>query len=75
MKRKYGELHLRINEILKEKGISKTRICKDMDIPRSNFNRYCRDECSRLDVGFLCKLCYYLEVDMGELVEYRKPLS
>lgn len=40
MKRKYGELHLRINEILEEKGISKTRICKDMDIPRSNFNRY-----------------------------------
>ena len=36
MKRKYGELHLRINEILEEKGISKTRICKDMDIPRSN---------------------------------------
>ena len=75
MKRKYGELHLRINEILEEKGISKTRICKDMDIPRSNFNRYFRDECSRLDVGFLCKLCYYLEVDMGELVEYKKPLS
>ena len=34
----YGSLHLRINEILKEKGISKNQICKDLDIPRSNFN-------------------------------------
>lgn len=29
----YGNLHLRINELLKEKGISKKQICKDLDIP------------------------------------------
>ena len=27
----YGSLHLRINEILAEKGISKNKICKDLD--------------------------------------------
>ena len=36
-------LHLRIIELLSERGISKNRICKDWDIPRGNFNRYCRD--------------------------------
>ena len=36
-------IHIRINELLEEKGISKNRICKDLDIPRANFNRYCRD--------------------------------
>lgn len=30
---KYGNLHLRINEILEEKGISKNKICKNLDIP------------------------------------------
>ena len=53
----YGSLHLKINERLVEKGISKNQICKDLDIPRSNFNRYCRDEFQRLDVGLICKLC------------------
>ena len=67
-----GKLHLRINEILKEKGISKNQICKDMDIPRTNFNKYCRDGVSRLDVGMLCKLCYYLNVDVGELIVYER---
>lgn len=31
-----------------------------------------KNGCSRSDVGFLCKLCYYLEVDMGKLLEYKK---
>lgn len=69
----YGTLYLRIDDILKEKGISKNQICKDLDIPRSNFNRYCRNEFQRLDVGLICKLCYYLDVDIRELVIYNPP--
>ena len=44
----YDNLHLRINEILHKKGISKNKICKDLDIPRTNFNRYFRDGVTRL---------------------------
>ena len=69
----YGSLHLRINELLAEKGISKNKLCKDLDIPRSNFNRYCRDGVTSFDVNLLCKLCYYLEIDAGELIEYIRP--
>ncbi len=69
----YGTLSLRIDDILKEKGISKNQICKDLDIPRTNFNRYCRDEFQRLDAGLICKLCWYLNVEVGELVVYRRP--
>ena len=43
----YGHLELRIEELLQEKGISKNMICKELDIPRSNFNRYCRNEFQR----------------------------
>ena len=68
----YGRLHLRIEDILKEKGISKNQICKDMDIPRANFNRYCRDDFQRLDTGLICKLLYYLDVTISELIEYQK---
>lgn len=69
----YGTLSLRIDDILKEKGISKNQICKDLDIPRTNFNRYCRDEFQRLDAGLICKLCWYLNVEVGDLVVYRRP--
>ena len=69
----YGTLTLHIEEILKEKGISKNQICKDLDIPRSNFNRYCRDDFQRIDANLLCKLCWYLEIDISELISYTHP--
>ena len=69
----YGRLTLNIERILEERGISKNRICKDLDIPRANFNRYCRDDFQRLDAGLICKLCWYLDIEVGELVEYVKP--
>ena len=68
----YGTLSLRIDDILKEKNISKNQICKDLDIPRSNFNRYCRNEFQRIDSGLICKLCWYLDVTVGELIKYNK---
>ena len=69
----YGTLSLRIEYILKEKGISKNQICKDLDIPRTNFNRYCRNDFQRLDVRLVCKLCHYLNVEIGELIVYNRP--
>lgn len=71
----FGSLHLRINELLEEKGISKNQICKDLNIPRTNFNRYCRDDFQRLDVGLICKICYYLDVDIDALIEYQRPMK
>lgn len=69
----YGKLELRIEEILHEKGISKNKICKDLDIPRSNFNRYCRNEFQRMDAVLICKICYYLKIDISDLIKYINP--
>ena len=71
----YGKIELRLAEIMEQKQISKNRICKDLDIPRSNFNRYYRNEFQRLDALLLCKLCWYLEVDINELVHYTRPAA
>lgn len=69
----YGKLELHINELLESRKISKNQICKALDIPRSNFNRYCKNEFQRLDAGLICKLCHYLEIDVGELITYQPP--
>ena len=64
-------LYIRIIELLQEKGISKTRICKDLDFQRGNFNRYCRDEFQRVDANMIIKLCRYLDCTVGDLFEIR----
>ena len=67
-KNQFGRLHMRIMELLTERDISKTRICKDLDIPRSNFNKYCRDQFQRIDANLVCKICDYLDIEVGELI-------
>ena len=69
----YGMVKMRIEKILKEKGISKNQICKDLDLPRGNFNRYCRNDFQRIDAALLCKLCWYLKVELSELIVYTPP--
>ena len=59
-------LHIRIQELLTEKGISKNR--KDLDLPRGNFNKYCRDDFQRIDANLIVKLCTYLECDIEDLI-------
>lgn len=70
---KYGRIELNIEKILQEKNISKNRICKELDIPRTNLNRYCNNKFQRLDAMFLCKLCSFLDVDISALIKYIPP--
>lgn len=66
----YGHVELRIENLLKERNISKNKICKDLDLPRPNFNRYCRNDFQRIDADLLAKLCCYLDCEIQELIVY-----
>ena len=61
-------VHMRLNELLIENDISKNRICKDLDLPRGNFNRYCRDEFQRIDANLIIKLCDYFDCTIEDLL-------
>ena len=65
-------IHMRINELLQERKISKNRICKDLHIPRSNFNRYCKDNFQRIDTNLIIKLCKYLDCEISDLLEIKE---
>lgn len=65
-------VHIKIMELLQERGISKNQICKDLNIPRGNFNRYCRDEFQRIDANLLLKLCKYFNCGIEDLLEIKQ---
>ena len=62
-------IHMRINELLSERNISRNKICKDLEIPRGNFNRYSRYEFQRIDANLVIKLCEYFECNIQDLLE------
>lgn len=65
-------LHLRLPELLEEKGISRTRLCRNLDLQRTNMNRYYRDNFQRIDANFIVRLCEYPECDIADLLEIRE---
>ena len=62
----YGSITLNIVKLLEQKGISKNRICKDLDIARPN-------KFQRIDVNLISKLCFYFECSVEDLIEYHPP--
>lgn len=61
-------VHMRLNELLIENEISKNKICKDLDLARGNFNRYCRDDFQRIDANLIIKLCDYFNCTIQDLL-------
>ncbi len=65
-------IHLRVMELLQEKNISKTKICKDLNLQRGNFNKYCRDDFQRIDTNLIIKLSDYFQCSLSELLEIKE---
>ena len=67
-----GSIYFKIKEGMNyenEKSISKNQTCKDLELSRGNFNRYCRDEIQRIDKNLILKLCEYLDCDIVDILE------
>ena len=69
-------VHIRIEELLKEKGYSKNKICNDLNLIRTNLNKDCRDDFKRIDAALIIKLCEYFKCSISDLLEIReKPVK
>ena len=67
-------VHIKIEELREEKGISKEKICKALNLQRGNLNKYCRDGFKRIDANLLIKLCDFFDCEISDLLEIKdKP--
>ena len=62
-------LFCRLAELLEEHNYTKKKVCSAIDIERTNFNRYYRDEFQRIDANLILKLCEFFDCEPGELFE------
>ena len=65
-------LYMRLPELLKKRAISRTRLCKDLDLQRTSVNRYYRNEFQRIDANLIVKLGDYFECNIDDLLEFRE---
>lgn len=68
----YGKIVLKVSELMDKKNISRNKLARLTDIKYSVIDRYYRaDNVERVDLDVLSRICYVLECDLDDLMEYR----
>ena len=69
----YGSIRIKLAQLIKDRGISKNKLSHRAEMQRSQINHYCNNTVSRLDVDVLARLCWALDCEIGDLLEYAAP--
>lgn len=66
------EIYIDLEELLKEKGVSKNKLCDNCRLQRTQLNNYCNNKVSRVDLSTLGKICEYLECTPNDILKIKK---
>ena len=69
----FGKATLNLEQLIKEKGISKTQLSYKAEISHTQINRFCKNDVSRIDLGTIARLCYVLNCNVADLIVYEPP--
>ncbi len=69
----YGKIKIKLDELIQKSGISKNKLSQKAQMQRTQLNKFCKNEITRLDTDVLARLCTVLECEIGELLEFVPP--
>lgn len=69
----YGRIEIHLADLLEKSGLSKNKLCHRAEMQRTQINGYCNNTISRLDIDVLARLCYALNCEINDLLEYIPP--
>lgn len=65
-----GEIRIHLAELMQEKNISMNQLSFRTEMQRTQLRNYRDNRVQRLDIDILKRLCYVLECDLHDLIEY-----
>lgn len=71
----FGTIKLHLEELMKERNISINKLSFRAEMQRTQLKKYCKNEVQRLDISVLSRLCYALDCDLNDLLEYIPPIK
>ena len=71
----YGKIKIKLDELIKSKGISKNKLSQRAEMQRTQLNNYCKNEITRLDTDVLARLCTVLECRIEDILEVIPHMS
>ena len=66
----YGKIVIKLDALIKEKGISKNKLSHKAEMQRTQLNNYCNNKITRLDTDVLARLCSALDCKIEDILEF-----
>ena len=66
----YGTIKIKLDELIRNTGISKNMLSHRAEMQRSQINHYCNNTISRLDIDVLARICTVLDCSISDLLEF-----
>ena len=60
-------VYMDLENLLKEKNISKNKLCEACNLQRTQLNNYCKNKVTRIDFTILAKLCEFLDCTPNDI--------
>ena len=71
----YGKVYINLEELIEEKGISKTQLSYNAKLNHTQINRFCKGDAVRIDFNTIARLCTVLGCKVSDLIIYEPPKS
>lgn len=69
----FGKVILNLEQLIQEKGISKTQLSYRAELSHTQINRFCKNAVARIDLNTIARLCHVLNCDVSDLLKYEPP--
>ncbi len=69
----YGTIRLKLKDIMEQQNISINKLAFRAEMQRTQLKAYMSEDIQRVDLSVLSRLCYALECDLSDLLEYIPP--
>lgn len=64
-------VYMDLENLLKEKNISKNKLCEACNLQRTQLNNYCKNKITRIDFTILAKLCEFLDCTPNDILKLK----
>lgn len=69
-----GEIRIKLEELMKKRNVSMNQLSFRTEMQRSQIRNYRDNKIQRIDLDIIKRLCYVLECDITDLIEYIPPI-
>ncbi len=64
-------VYIDLERLLKEKNVSKNKVCEACKLQRTQLNNYCKNKVSRIDLAILARLCEFLDCMPNDILKLK----